>query len=128
MNGDGKHGRLFASPDVSIGMSASSSNKDEAWNALKVIIEDLQPTYARDLWVPSMNGVAFDMSDATSDFAKAALEYELGMIKNAYGKREFTYAEIKTALGDAMQNVAVGNMTPLEAMEMVEEASQSVKR
>ena len=128
MNGDGKHGRLFASPDVSIGMSASSSNKDEAWNALKVIIEDLQPTYARDLWVPSMNGVAFDMSDATSDFAKAALEYELGMIKNAYGKREFTYAEIKTALGDAMQNVAVGNMTPLQAMEMVEEASQSVKR
>ena len=50
------------------------------------------------------------------------------MIENAYGKREFIYAEIKTALGDAMQNVAVGNMTPLEAMEMVEEASQSVKR
>ena len=128
MNGDGKHGRLFASPDVSIGMSASSSNKDEAWKALKVIIEDLQPTYAKDLWVPSMNGVAFDMSDATSDFAKAALEYELGMVENAYGKREFIYAEIKTALGDAMQNVAVGNMTALEAMEMVEEASQSVKR
>ena len=75
-----------------------------------------------------MNGVAFDMSDATSDFAKAALEYELGMVENAYGKREFTYAEIKTALGDAMQNVAVGNMSALEAMEMVEEASQSVKR
>ena len=50
------------------------------------------------------------------------------MIENAYGKREFTYAEIKTALGDAMQNVAVGNMSALEAMEMVEEASQSVKR
>ena len=32
-----------------------------------------------------MNGVPFDMSDATSDFAKAALEYELGMIENAYG-------------------------------------------
>ena len=128
MNGDGKHGRLFASPDVSIGMSASSSNKEEAWKALKVIIEDLQPTYAKDLWVPSMNGVPFDMSDATSDFAKEALNYELGMIANAYGKREFIYAEIKTALGDAMQNVAVGNMTAMEAMEMVEKASQSVKR
>ena len=42
MNGDGKHGRLFASPDVSIGMSASSTNKEEAWDALKVIIENLQ--------------------------------------------------------------------------------------
>ena len=128
MNGDGKHGRLFASPDVSIGMSASSNNKEEAWKALKVIIEDLQPTYAKDLWVPSMNGVPFDMSDATSDFAKEALNYELGMIANAYGKREFIYAEIKTALGDAMQNVAVGSMTAMEAMEMVEKASQSVKR
>ena len=42
--------------------------------------------------------------------------------------RKNEYDEIKTALGDAMQNVAVGNMTALEAMEMVEEASQSVKR
>ena len=128
MNGDGKHGRLFASPDVSIGMSASSDNKEEAWKALKVIIEDLQSTYAKDLWVPALNGVPFDMSDATSDFAKAALEYELGMVENAYGKREFIYAEIKTALGDALQSVAVGDMSPLQAMEMVEEASQSVKR
>ena len=109
-------------------MSASSKNKEEAWKALKVIIEDLQPTYAKDLWVPALNGVPFDMSDATGDFAKAALEYELGMVENAYGKREFVYAEIKTALGDALQSVAVGDMSPLQAMEMVEEASQSVKR
>jgi len=128
MNGDGKHGRLFASPDVSIGMSASSSNKEEAWSALKVIIENLQSTYAKDLWVSSMTGVPFDLSDATSDFAKEALNYQLGMANNTYGKREFIYSEIKTALGDAMQNVAVGDMTALEAMEMVEKASQSVKR
>ena len=75
-----------------------------------------------------MTGVPFDLSDATSDFAKEALNYELGMAENAYGKREFIYAEIKTALGDAMQNVAVGKMTAIEAMEMVEKASQSVKR
>lgn len=128
MNGDGKHGRLFASPDVSIGMSASSGNKEEAWSALKVIIEDLQSTYAKDLWVSSMNGVPFDLSDATSDFAKEALNYQLGMAENAYGKREFIYSEIKAALGDALQNVAVGNMSALEAMQLVEKASQTVKR
>ena len=75
-----------------------------------------------------MNGVPFDLSDATSDFAKEALNYQLGMAENAYGKREFIYSEIKTALGDAMQSVAVGDISALEAMEMVEKASQSVKR
>ena len=42
--------------------------------------------------------------------------------------KESSYMLKSTALGDAMQNVAVGSMTAMEAMEMVEKASQSVKR
>jgi hypothetical protein len=49
-------------------------------------------------------------------------------LENAVGKREFVYPELKTALGDALQNVASSTQTAQQALESVEQVSQTIQR
>ena len=68
------------------------------------------------------------MSDATGDFAKAALEYELEWLKMLMEKERFVYAEIKTALGDAYKVLPLAICPHYKQWKWWKKSSQSVKR
>jgi raffinose/stachyose/melibiose transport system substrate-binding protein len=129
INGDGQPGRPFGGPDVVVAINSSSAVQDAAWTVLSWMLgQESQQLQASILNVPAIMGIPFDDADATGDFARQVLQEQLTQLENAFGKREFLYPEIKTALADAMQAVAAGMQTPEEAMASVEEASQMVMR
>lgn len=129
LNGDGNPGRPFGGPDVIVAMNQSAENQDAVWTVLSwMLSEEGQAQQARLLNVPAITGVPFDDSDARSDFERDVLAEQLTQLENSFGKREFLYPDLKTALGDALQTVATGDQTPEEALADVEAVSQTVER
>lgn len=130
VNGDGKPGRLFGGPDVVLAMNASSKNKDAAWQFIKWAVskEGGQKIMADNTNVPAIKGLTLNDSDIITDAQKTNLKQQLTDLENAVGKREFLYPELKTALGDALQNVASGSQTPQQALEAVEQVSKTIQR
>jgi ABC-type glycerol-3-phosphate transport system substrate-binding protein len=129
LNGDGEPGRPFGGPDVIVGINTGSQVQDAAWTVISwMMSEESQRLQGARLNVPAIKGIPFDDADATGDFARQVLKDQIAQLENAFGKREFLYPEIKTALGDAMQNVATGLQTPEEAMLAVEEVSAGLER
>lgn len=129
LNGDGNSGRPFGGPDVIVAMNQSAENQDAVWTVLSwMLSEEGQAQQAKLLNVPSIVGVPFDDSDARSDFERGVLAEQLTQLENSFGRREFLYPELKTALADALQTVATGDQTPEEALADVEAVSQTVER
>jgi raffinose/stachyose/melibiose transport system substrate-binding protein len=129
LNEDGQLGKPFGGPDVIVGINKSSTNQEAAWTVLSWMLgEESQGLHAAILNVPAIKGIPFDTSDATGDFAKQVLADQLVQLEGAAGKREFLYPEMKTALADALQNVALGDQTPEEALALVEEVSLTIER
>jgi len=130
VNGDGKPGQLFGGPDVVLSMSSTSKNKDAAWEFIKWAAskEGGQKIMADNVSIPAMKGLTLNDSDISTDAQKANLKQQLVDLENAAGKREFVYPELKTALGDALQNVASGTQTSQQALEAVEQVSQGIQR
>ena len=130
VNGDGKPGQLFGGPDVVLAMSASSKQKDATWEFIKWVLakDGGQQIMVDNVSIPAMKGLTLNDSDISTDEQKANLKQQLVDLENAAGKREFTYSELKTALGDALQNVATGSQTSQQALEAVEQVSQGIQR
>ena len=130
VNGDGKPGQLFGGPDVVLAMSASSKQKDATWEFIKWVLakDGGQQIMVDNVSIPAMKGLTLNDSDISTDAQKANLKQQLVDLENAVGKREFTYPELKTALGDALQNVATGTQTSQQALEAVEQVSQGIQR
>jgi ABC-type glycerol-3-phosphate transport system substrate-binding protein len=130
VNGDGKPGQLFGGPDVVLAMNANSKNKDAAWEFIKWVSskEGGQQILAQNVSIPAMKGLTLNDSDISTEAQKENLKQQLTDLENAIGKREFVYPELKTALGDALQNVATGTQTPQQALEAVEQVSKSIQR
>ena len=129
MNGDGEPGRMFGGPDVALGMNNQSDNKEAAWTFLNWMLgEEAQTLMASGLQFPAIKSVPLDDSDVLFASQSEALAAQPGQMENSIGKRELLYPELKTALGDALQDVASGSSTPEQALESVERVSQSVER
>src|SRR5258708_37401709 len=90
--------------------------------------DESQKLQAASLNVPAIKGIPFDDKDATSDFSKQVLKDQITQLGDSFGKREFLYPEIKSALGDALQYVATGDQTPADALSAVQKASEKIKR
>jgi raffinose/stachyose/melibiose transport system substrate-binding protein len=132
VNGDGQGGRLFGGPDVALALNKDSQAKEAAWQLISFMMsERAQEIYAEDLDIPSIKGVSLaNYSDdlVYPDTQKPALEQELEDFENSIGRREFLYADLETAIGDALQNVASGQATPKQAMASIEKESQNIER
>lgn len=129
LNGDGQGGRVFGGPDVGWGMNNGSEVKDAAWRFISWCMEETaQQIWAKSLTPPSVKGFQMDPSDVITDEQRQKLEEQLTDLENSVGKREFLYPELKTALADALQNVATGGQTPEEAMAAVEDVSKTIER
>lgn len=129
VNGDGQPGRLFGGPDVGWAMNNNSKNKEAAWRVLEWLeSEEAQQVHAKQLNIPGVKGIPLDESNVMFEEQKDVLKWVLEDVDNMIGKREFLYPDLKTALGDALQMVAAGEISPEKAMENVEKASQSISR
>jgi raffinose/stachyose/melibiose transport system substrate-binding protein len=129
VNGDGQPGRLFGGPDVGLAMNNGSEVKDAVWEFISWCVEEeAQRIWATTLTPPSVKGFEMDPSDVITEEQRQNLEQQLVHLESSVGKREFLYPELKTALADALQNVATGDQSPDDAMAAVEEVSQTIER
>lgn len=130
VNGDGQGAKLFGGPDVALALNNASKVKDSAWTFMNwMLSEEAQKMFANLLNTPAIKGIPYDASDVLyPETQEQVLKQELEDFDNAIGKREFLYADLKTSLGDALQNVAAGEQTPKAAMADVEKTSQSIER
>lgn len=129
-NGDGKAPALFGGPDVVLAVNNNSQNQQAALEFVRWALsaDGGQPYLAQNLNPPAIKGLPLDDSDVRSELQKESLKQQLVDLESAAGARELLYPEIKTALADALQNVAIGSQTPEEALAAVEAASQTVQR
>ena len=129
MNGDGQPGRLFGGPDVALAINNQSSNKDAAWTFLSWMESaEAQTIMAQSLQFPAIKSVALDDSDVMFPSQAESLAAQPTQMENSVGKRELLYPELKTALGDALQDVASSTRTPEAALADVESVSKSIER
>lgn len=130
VNGDGQGGRLFGGPDVGLALNTGSEVKDAGWAFIEwMLSEETQKMFAKMLNTPAIKGIPLDASDVLyPETQEPVLEQQLKDFEDAIGPRELRYPEIKTALGDALQNVAAGEQTPKAALAAVEKTSQGVER
>jgi raffinose/stachyose/melibiose transport system substrate-binding protein len=129
VNGDGQGGRVFGGPDVGLAMNNGSEAKDAVWEFISWCMdEEAQRIWATTLTPPSVKGFEMDGSDVITEEQRQNLQQQLTDLENSVGKREFLYPELKTALADALQNVATGDQPPEEAMAAVEEVSKTIER
>lgn len=129
MTGDDQPGRLFGGPDVALAMNNQSTNKEAAWTFLNwMVSEEAQTIMASNLQFPAIKSVGFGDVSVLFPSQTEALAAQPEQMENSIGKREFLYPELKTALGDALQNVASGSSTPEEALATVERVSGSIER
>ncbi len=131
---EGLKPNMVVTVDVAWGINtaASQAEKDAAFEFVSwMAAGDGQTIWCNTLQVlPSAKGI--DLSKAKSDMygedEKKALEMAQNYIENNAGARELRYAEIANALNDALVAVAGGAMTPEQACDSLEKASQSVQR
>lgn len=122
--------RLFGGPDVGLGINRDSAVKDAAWEVVKWLnsAEGGQKINAETLDTPSLVDVAMNDSDMISEEQKSALAQEQTDLTEMIGPREIPYADLGTALGDALQNVASDQQSVQQAMEAIQQASQAIQR
>jgi raffinose/stachyose/melibiose transport system substrate-binding protein len=127
---NGQSTKLFGGPDVALAMNKDSKVKDAAWQVLSWLTsQDAQVIHSKAVEQPSIKGLSIDDSDVISDAQKSALKAQgQDLNTNIIGPREIPYPELKTALADALQNVASGTQSPQQAMAAIDKASQSIQR
>lgn len=123
--------RAVASVDTAVAINKDSDKKEAAWKFFEYItLGDGQQVFADFIQgTPSKA----DAQPNTLDDFKFESEKEAYLnanedIANAVGKRLLDYPELNEALGIALQDVAAGKKTVEEALEYVQEASDSIDR
>ncbi|WP_268882760.1 extracellular solute-binding protein [Aestuariimicrobium ganziense] len=120
-------GAMFGGPDIGFAISAKAKNPDAAWAFVNWLTatETGQKVIAKTMQQPSLKSVPLDTSDVVTPEQKAALEKQGPALGNMIGAREVPNADVATALGLALQEVASGQVSPADAAKAVEEAIQS---
>lgn len=131
MNGDGQQPKTFGGPDYGLAINADSDAQDASWTFVHWLSStvDGQTLIADQKFVPALQGVKMGDSDLVApDVQKPALDMVQQLMAEAEGYREIPYADLKVALGDALAAVAVGEQTPEEAADAVQQASDQIAR
>ena len=125
----GKVNKLYGNADVLLAVNKDGKNKAAAWEFLSWAGgTDMQKLVAASLSIPAIKGIEIPSDDIITDAQKANMKQQLVDIQNVTYKREFLYPDIKTAMGDALQNVASGQQNSQQALEAVEKISKIAQR
>lgn len=131
MDGDGQQPKPFGGPDYGLAINADSDAQEASWTFVEWLsaTEEGQSLIGAEKFVPALEGVPLSDDDLVEpSVQEPALDQVIEYMAESEGYREIPYAEIKTALGEALANVAVGQQTPEQAAEAVEAVSAGMDR
>lgn len=129
-NNDGKPAGVAASIDVVLCMNANSQHKDEAWKFIDYMLHEGQNILINEGLQYNPSRTDFELNiEGLSEDGTDVLNYIIEQSKtNIAGYREMPYADLKLAISEALAALATNEMTPEDAAQHVEDASQAQKR
>lgn len=129
-NGDGQIAHTQEAVDVALAINNQSEVKEAAW----VFVDWMMNKGADYLinghlqYVPARNDMELNVQGLNED-GMSNLEYAVEQGKsNVGGYREMAYAELKEVIINELAELALESVTPEEAAEIIEEASQAQER
>lgn len=122
----------ISSIDTSFGINNSSANKEAAWNFVKFMFngkgEQIMVNTLQGFPVLKNAQVGDETLGKLAPTDKAAYNMAVKAFADPVGIRAIPYSGISDALSAAMQNVATGKQTAEQALQTVQQASDSVQR
>lgn len=131
MNGDGQQPKTFGGPDYGLAINTTSHAQDASWTFVSWLASSKagQDMIAAQKFVPALADVPLGADNLVDpELQKPALDTVQQLQAQAQGYREIPYADLKTALGDELAAVAVGERSPKDAAAAVQRASDQLDR
>lgn len=129
-NNDGKIAPVEEAVDVSLAINNQSKVKDAAWTFVDWMIHEGADTLVNGQlqYMPARNDMELNV-EGLNENGTENLEYCVEQGKNNVGGyREMAYAELKETISNELTELALGDVTPEEAAETIEAASQAQER
>lgn len=129
-NNDGKIAPVEEAVDVSLAINNQSKVKDAAWTFVDWMIHEGADTLVNGQlqYMPARNDMELNV-EGLNENGTENLEYCVEQGKNNVGGyREMAYAELKETIINELTELALGDVTPEEAAETIEAASQAQER
>ena len=129
-NNDGKIAPVEEAVDVSLAINNQSKVKDAAWTFVDWMIHEGADTLVNGQlqYMPARNDMELNV-EGLNENGTENLEYCVEQGKNNIGGyREMAYAELKETISNELTELALGDVTPEEAADTIEAASQAQER
>ena len=129
-NNDGKIAPVEEAVDVSLAINNQSKVKDAAWTFVDWMIHEGTDTLVNGQlqYMPARNDMELNV-EGLNENGTENLEYCVEQGKNNVGGyREMAYAELKETISNELAELALGDVTPEEAADTIEAASQAQER
>lgn len=129
-NNDGKIAPVEEAVDVSLAINNQSKVKDAAWTFVDWMLHEGADFLINGhlQYMPARNDMELNVEGLNENGAEN-LEYCVEQGKNNVGGyREMAYAELKETISNELTELALGDVTPEEAAETIEAASQAQER
>ena len=129
-NNDGKIAPVEEAVDVSLAINNQSKVKDAAWTFVDWMIHEGADTLVNGQlqYMPARNDMELNV-EGLNENGTENLEYCVEQGKNNVGGyREMAYAELKETIINELTELALGDVTPEEAADTIEAASQAQER
>lgn len=129
-NNDGKIAPVEEAVDVSLAINNQSKVKDAAWTFVDWMIHEGADTLVNGQlqYMPARNDMELNV-EGLNENGTENLEYCVEQGKNNVGGyREMAYAELKETISNELTELALGDVTPEDAAETIEAASQAQER
>jgi len=129
-NNDGKVNPIAGSVDVALCMNKDTENPEAAWKFLDFMLHEGQDILVNKYfyYCPSRTDLELNVEGMNED-GMENLNYILEQVENNLGGyREIAYADLKQSIADNLKALALVEITPEKAGEIIEAASQLQKR
>lgn len=129
-NNDGKIAPVEEAVDVSLAINNQSKVKDAAWTFVDWMIHEGADTLVNGQlqYMPARNDMELNV-EGLNENGTENLEYCVEQGKNNVGGyREMAYPELKETISNELTELALGDVTPEEAADTIEAASQAQER
>ena len=129
-NNDGKIAPVEEAVDVSLEINNQYKVKDAAWTFVDWMIHEGADTLVNGQlqYMPARNDMELNV-EGLNENGTENLEYCVEQGKdNVGGYREMAYAELKETISNELTELALGDVTPEEAADTIEAASQAQER
>ena len=129
-NDDGKVAPVTVGVDVVLCMNKNTPYPDAAWKFINFMLHTGQDHLVNNrlIYFPSRTDLVLDVQGMSEDGSKNLAFIQEQAVNNVAGYREMSYVELKQVITDTLTELALGDVTPEEAAETVEAASQAQAR